>query len=144
MSGLVPGEHGFHDKKQLIADLVSLNERLSRYVLRYLATDALQAESISADDERALLTGSPPSCSASATDTCAPPERGAAMTPLEQYAAIAGVPGRWRHAAPGLLGRHPDTRGPRRSEQRHRPALTVTTQHEMRRNRELWVSKWKW
>jgi hypothetical protein len=53
-SHLVPGDHAFHDDKQLIADLAELNEQLSRYMLRYLAADALQAEPLGAAEERAL------------------------------------------------------------------------------------------
>jgi hypothetical protein len=37
-----------------VADLASLNERLSRYLLRYLTADALQADPISVTEERAL------------------------------------------------------------------------------------------
>ena len=53
-SHLVPGDHAFHDDNQLIADLAELNEQLSRYMLRYLAADALQAEPLGAAEERAL------------------------------------------------------------------------------------------
>lgn len=53
-SHLVPGDHAFHDDKQLIADLAELNEQLSRYMLHYLAADALQAEPLSTDEEQAL------------------------------------------------------------------------------------------
>lgn len=55
MSGhLIPGDQTFPEDKQVIADLAALNERLSRYVLRYLAADALQADPISAAEERGL------------------------------------------------------------------------------------------
>ena len=51
---LVPCDYTFHDDKQLVADLATLNEKLSRYILRYLAADALQAEPLGADDEQEL------------------------------------------------------------------------------------------
>jgi hypothetical protein len=55
MSGhLVHGDHAFHDDNKLVSDLASLNERLGRYMLRYLAADALQADPVSIPEERAL------------------------------------------------------------------------------------------
>lgn len=55
MSGhLVPGDHAFHEDKQLVADLATLNEQLSRYMVRYLAADALRADAISVTEERRL------------------------------------------------------------------------------------------
>lgn len=53
-SHLVPGDHAFPDDKQLMADLASLNDQLSRYLLSYLAADALEADPVSVVEERAL------------------------------------------------------------------------------------------
>ncbi len=55
MSGyLVPGDEGFYDDNQFMADLAALNGQLSRYVLRLLDADAKQAEPVSASDEWAF------------------------------------------------------------------------------------------
>lgn len=51
---LMSGDHAFHDDNQLIAGLAALNDQLGRYVLRYLAADALQADPISVTEEKAL------------------------------------------------------------------------------------------
>lgn len=76
---LVPGDRAFHDDNEVIADLVSLNELLGRYVLRVLAVDALRADPISVTEERALaetmsagrvLTSSSDCRSASVTESC--------------------------------------------------------------------------
>jgi len=53
-SNLVPGDEAFHDDKQLMADLATLNEQLSRYMVRYLAADALRADPISVTEEQRL------------------------------------------------------------------------------------------
>jgi hypothetical protein len=53
-SHLAPGDHAFPEDKQLMADLAALNTQLSRYLVRYLAADALHAEPVSASDEQAL------------------------------------------------------------------------------------------
>ncbi len=53
-SDLVPGDEGFHDDKQLMADLSALNGLLSRYVLRQLDADAERIRPTSIADERAL------------------------------------------------------------------------------------------
>lgn len=54
-SHLVPGDT-YHDDKQLVADLSSLNGRISRYVLRYLDAEAKRTVPTSPDDELALAT----------------------------------------------------------------------------------------
>jgi hypothetical protein len=46
-------EAGFQDRV-LMAEIGKLNEQLGRYVLRYLAADALQAEPISVTEEQTL------------------------------------------------------------------------------------------
>lgn len=46
-------EAGFQDRV-LMAEIGKLNEQLGRYILRYLAVDALQAEPISVTEEQAL------------------------------------------------------------------------------------------
>jgi hypothetical protein len=46
-------EAGYQDRV-LMAEIGKLNEQLGRYILRYLAADALQAEPISVTDEQAL------------------------------------------------------------------------------------------
>jgi hypothetical protein len=51
---LVPGDHAFHDDKQLIADLTALTGQLSRYVLRHLDADAGRVVPTSPDDEHVL------------------------------------------------------------------------------------------
>lgn len=53
-TNLVPGDDAYHDDKQLIADLASLNGNVGRFVLRYLDTDAGRAVSTSPADEMAL------------------------------------------------------------------------------------------
>jgi hypothetical protein len=53
---LAPGDHAFPEDKQLMADLSALNAQLSRYLVRYLAADALQAEPLSVSAERAPAT----------------------------------------------------------------------------------------
>jgi hypothetical protein len=46
-------EAGYQDRV-LMAEIGKLNEQLGRYILRYLAADALQAEPISVTDEQRL------------------------------------------------------------------------------------------
>lgn len=46
-------EAGFQDRV-LMAEIGKLNEQLGRYILRYLAADALQAEPLSVAEEQAL------------------------------------------------------------------------------------------
>jgi hypothetical protein len=46
-------EAGYQDRA-LVAEIGKLNEQLSRYILRYLAADALQVEPISVTDEQRL------------------------------------------------------------------------------------------
>ena len=46
-------EAGYQDRV-LMAEIGKLNEQLGRYILRYLAADARQAEPISVTDEQAL------------------------------------------------------------------------------------------
>jgi hypothetical protein len=53
-SHLVPGDQAFHEDKQLMADLTTLNGQLSRYVLRQLDADAGRVRPTSHDDEQAL------------------------------------------------------------------------------------------
>lgn len=43
-----------HDDGRLIAEVCQVNEQLGRYVLRFLAADALHAEPMSPQTERAL------------------------------------------------------------------------------------------
>lgn len=54
-SHLVPGDT-YHDDKQLVADLSSLNGQISRYVLRHLDAEAKRAVPTTPDDELALAT----------------------------------------------------------------------------------------
>jgi hypothetical protein len=54
-SHLAPGDHAFHDDKQLMADLSALNGQISRYVVGYLDADAHRTTPPSPDDERALV-----------------------------------------------------------------------------------------
>ena len=51
-SHLMPGDQAFHDDKELVADLATLNGQLSRYVLRMLDADASRMEPVSVADER--------------------------------------------------------------------------------------------
>jgi hypothetical protein len=51
-SHLTPGDHAFHNDKQLIADLAALNEQLSRYVLRMLDADADRVQPVNVAEER--------------------------------------------------------------------------------------------
>jgi hypothetical protein len=53
-SHLLPGDQAFPDDQQLLADLVSLNQQLTRYVVRYLDADAHRADPTSVANERAL------------------------------------------------------------------------------------------
>ncbi len=53
-SHLIPGDEAFRDDKQLMADLVALNEQLSRYIIRYLDADARRAEPVTTTEEHAL------------------------------------------------------------------------------------------
>jgi hypothetical protein len=53
-SHLMPGDLAYHDDKQLIADLTTLNGQISRYVLRHLDAEAKRAVPTSPDDDRAL------------------------------------------------------------------------------------------
>ncbi|HEY0449928.1 hypothetical protein [Actinophytocola sp.] len=53
-SNLVPGDEAYHSDKQVVADLISLNGQISRYVLRYLDADAGRAVPPSTDDDAAL------------------------------------------------------------------------------------------
>jgi hypothetical protein len=46
----------FHSDKQLMADLATLNEHVSRYLLRLLDADAGRAEPVSVPDERAFAS----------------------------------------------------------------------------------------
>lgn len=46
-------EAGYQDRV-LMAEIGKLNEQLGRYILRYLAADALQAEPISVGEEQRL------------------------------------------------------------------------------------------
>jgi hypothetical protein len=48
-------EAGYQDRV-LMAEIGKLNEQLGRYILHYLAADALQAEPISVTDEQKLAT----------------------------------------------------------------------------------------
>jgi hypothetical protein len=48
---LVPGDQAFHDDKQLMADLATINEQLGRYVLRMLDADARRVEPARVADE---------------------------------------------------------------------------------------------
>lgn len=53
MSGhSAPGDQAFRDDKQLVADLASLNQQVSRYVLRMLDADAGRTEPVNVDEER--------------------------------------------------------------------------------------------
>lgn len=53
-TNLVPGDDAYHDDKQLIADLASLNGQVGRFVLRYLDADAGRTVPTSPADEIAL------------------------------------------------------------------------------------------
>jgi hypothetical protein len=53
-SQLMPGDREFHEDKQLVADLTTLNGQISRYVLRQLDADAGRVSPASTEDERAL------------------------------------------------------------------------------------------
>lgn len=48
---LVPGDQAFYDDKQLMADLATINQQLSRYVLRMLDADAGRIEPVEVADE---------------------------------------------------------------------------------------------
>jgi hypothetical protein len=54
MNGVPPPDEVSHQDRVLIAEIGKLNEQLGRYILRYLAADALQAEPIDIADERVL------------------------------------------------------------------------------------------